>query len=233
MSREKIVAFLPCRKGSERVVNKNVRDFAGIEGGLTTIKLDQLLETGLIDEIVVSTDDPVVRDLAASKTSRSAKPIRVLERAPELASSQTSTDQLIRHVGEIILDGAVLWTHVTNPFVSAVTYDESIELYHQGVAQGDADSLMSVDVLQKFIWDGNGPINYDRNEEKWPRTQTIPELYEVNSAIFICSSDTYRKSGDRVGGSPIKYPMHFPQSIDIDTMVEFELAEKLWAAGTR
>ena len=31
---DKIAFFLPTRKGSERVKNKNTRPFAGIEGGL-------------------------------------------------------------------------------------------------------------------------------------------------------------------------------------------------------
>lgn len=26
--------FLPCRKGSERIPNKNTKDFAGVKGGL-------------------------------------------------------------------------------------------------------------------------------------------------------------------------------------------------------
>lgn len=45
MSRnEKFAFFLPTRKGSERVQNKNTRTFAGIEGGLLKLKLNQLLE---------------------------------------------------------------------------------------------------------------------------------------------------------------------------------------------
>ena len=33
-----ITAFLPCRKGSQRIPDKNVKPFAGIEGGLLKIK---------------------------------------------------------------------------------------------------------------------------------------------------------------------------------------------------
>ena len=38
---DKIAFFLPTRKGSERVVNKNTRTFAGVEGGILKIKLQQ------------------------------------------------------------------------------------------------------------------------------------------------------------------------------------------------
>lgn len=51
---EKIAFFLPTRKGSERVKNKNTRPFADIEGGLVENKIKQLLSTKHIDEILFS-----------------------------------------------------------------------------------------------------------------------------------------------------------------------------------
>lgn len=47
MANNKIAFYLPTRKGSERVKNKNTRNFAGIEGGLVENKLNQLLATNL------------------------------------------------------------------------------------------------------------------------------------------------------------------------------------------
>jgi CMP-N-acetylneuraminic acid synthetase len=41
---EKIAFFLPTRKGSERVKNKNTRPFADIEGGLVENKIKQKIE---------------------------------------------------------------------------------------------------------------------------------------------------------------------------------------------
>lgn len=42
--KERIAFFLPTRKGSERVKNKNTKPFAGIEGGLMENKIKQLVE---------------------------------------------------------------------------------------------------------------------------------------------------------------------------------------------
>ena len=52
MASNKVAFYLPTRKGSERVINKNTRPFAGLEGGLVQNKVKQLLETKLIDEII-------------------------------------------------------------------------------------------------------------------------------------------------------------------------------------
>lgn len=57
MNNNKITFYLPTRKGSERVKNKNTRPFADIEGGLVENKVKQLLTTKLIDEIIFSSND--------------------------------------------------------------------------------------------------------------------------------------------------------------------------------
>ena len=43
-----IAFFLPTRKGSERVKNKNTRPFAGIQGGLMENKIRQLVASKLL-----------------------------------------------------------------------------------------------------------------------------------------------------------------------------------------
>ena len=47
-----ITVFIPCRAGSERVPEKNTRSFAGLDGGLLKIKLDQILRIKLVDKII-------------------------------------------------------------------------------------------------------------------------------------------------------------------------------------
>lgn len=52
-----VSCFLPCRKGSERVLRKNIKPFGGYEFGLIQIKLAQLLACEALDEVVLSTND--------------------------------------------------------------------------------------------------------------------------------------------------------------------------------
>lgn len=226
--KDKVIAFLPCRKGSERVKEKNTRSFAGIEGGLTKIKLDQLIACPEIDEITVSTDDPVVMSLAEIAAQKTDKPVHIKERPSHLAESSTSTDTLIRHIPEIISQGIVLWTHVTAPFVDNETYSHAIRRFWETTKQNEHDSLMAVNEVQTFLWNANGPVNYDRNKEKWPRTQTLPKWYEVNSAFFIATIESYIMESDRIGINPYMYELGFPESVDIDTEEQFYFAEWTW-----
>lgn len=221
----KISVFLPCRAGSERVPHKNTRTFAGIEGGLLKIKLQQLITCNAIDTIVLSTNDEEVIQLAETISSDKIK----IDRRPEhLATSSTSTDDLVKYVPSIISEGAVLWTHVTSPFIDGKIYEEAINTYKEVLSKGENDSLMSVTALRTFIWNKEGAVNYDRNKEKWPRTQTIEPLYEINSGIFLADIDIYKNLQDRIGQKPFLFENNDIDSFDIDWEEDFFIAEAIY-----
>lgn len=217
-----MTVFLPCRAGSERVPFKNTRDFAGIKGGLLRLKLESLAGIKEIDCIVVSTNDPevmrIVRELNISK-------VRVDERPAHLATSSTSTDDLIKYVPKIIDDEHIIWTHVTSPFLSKESIVKAIHIYHD---EDQYDSVMSVNKVQTFLWSKDGAINYDRTIEKWPRTQTIKPIFEVNSGFFISSRSNYLKLEDRIGHKPYLFETSGNEAVDIDWPEDFELAEFIY-----
>ncbi|MEX9851025.1 MULTISPECIES: acylneuraminate cytidylyltransferase family protein [Providencia] len=223
-----ITAFLPCRKGSQRIKDKNVKIFAGVSGGLLEIKLKQLLACKEIDKIIVSSNDD--RVLSFSNKINHSK-IIIDERPEHLGNSQTTTDELIKYVPTIIKEGSILWTHVTSPFVTSEIYTNLINTYKEKFLEG-YDSLLTAKKIQSFLWNSNEPINYDRNIEKWPRTQTIEPIYEVDSAAFIASLDIYKKHNDRIGLKPFIYAQGALDSIDIDWPEDFTIAEKIFEYKT-
>lgn len=211
------------RAGSERVPQKNTKPFAGVDGGLCSIKLKQLLESSLIEQIFISTNDPDVIGIANEFNSTK---VNVLRRPEELASSETSTDELIKYVSQIMPDGHILWTHVTSPFIDADIYDSIIKSYLHNTDK--YDSLMTVTQIQKFIWNDTSPINYDSSIEKWPRTQTLEPLWEVNSGAFITTRETYRKRMDRIGSRPYLFSLNGIASFDVDWPIDFNIAESIY-----
>lgn len=211
------------RAGSERVPQKNTKHFAGIDGGLCSIKLRQLLESKLIKNIFVSTNDPVVKSFCDRFNSDR---IKIIQRPNELASSSASTDDLIRYVPKIMPAGHILWTHVTSPFIGPDIYDRIIVTYLEKI--GEYDSLMTVTKRQKFIWNNTEPISYNRLVEKWPRTQTIEPLWEVNSGAFIATKEIYKKNIDRIGKKPYLYQLSEEVAFDIDWLSDFRMAETLY-----
>lgn len=223
----KVTCFLPCRAGSQRVVRKNIKPFASYEHGLIEIKLRQLLAAEGIDEVVLTTNDA---DILAYAESLDEPRLRLHRRVEELSSSATSTDQLVAHALELIPEGHILWTHVTSPFITAKHYDEVIQTYREQREQG-YDSLMTTTAIHGFLWQDEQPLNYDRTIEKWPRTQTLAPVHEVNSGAFLAPAALYRELDDRIGRRPYLYAMDKFTSFDIDWPEDFVIAECLVEKG--
>lgn len=219
----RVNVFLPMRKGSERIFQKNTREFADVDGGLCKIKLDQLLKCKYVDKIIVSTNDPLVFKIIKKFNSDR---ILIIDRPEALGSSATSTDDLIQYVPQIMPDGFILWTHVTSPFLTAEVYDQIIQSFLDNFPE--YDSLMTVTKIQKFLWDDTKPINYDRCTEKWPRTQTLKPIWEVNSGAFLASKEIYLKRKDRIGIKPYLFSLDADLALDIDWMSDFKMAETLF-----
>ena len=197
-----IGVFLPCRSGSERVPKKNVKKFASYEGGLIELKLAQLVSAEELDYVLISSDEVGVLECAQAFQAGHGEKIRIHEREKSLCLNTTTTDQLIQHAASVMGDSdVILWTHVTSPFFDGLSYSRALSQYQSAIKTG-YDSLMTVNKLTGFIWDESGPVNYDRSPVKWPFTQTIKPMYEVNSACFIASRKIYEERIDRIGSTP-------------------------------
>jgi N-acylneuraminate cytidylyltransferase len=219
-----ISVFLPTRKGSERVINKNTRDFNNISGGLLFLKISELLKAELIDEIILSTNDSLSIEIASRFNSSK---IIIDERPEELAQSNTSLLDLVAYVPTVCKYSNILWTHVTSPFIEASDYDKMIETYFNQLQFG-YDSLMTVKAIKNFVWDETLKDIVNRvNDEKWPRTQDLKVLFEIDSAAFINSKEIYLSDKNRIGQNPYLYELSGIKGFDIDWQDDFNLAEKL------
>ena len=227
MNNKKITCFLPCRKGSERVIRKNIKPFAGNEFGLIQVKLNQLLKTKNINEIILTTNDD---DILSYAEGLNESRIKLHKRDEDLSASTTSTDTLVAHALDLITTGNIIWTHVTSPFINAKHYDEIIKKYYECLAEG-YDSLMTTTELYAFLWQEEQPLNYDRSLEKWPRTQTLKPVHEVNSGAFIAPVSVYKNLNDRIGNKPLLYPLDKLVSHDIDWPEDFIIAECIAEKG--
>ncbi len=224
-----ITVFLPCRKGSQRIKNKNTRPFAEIDGGLTRLKLEQLSKLCGVSEIILSTNDEEIIEIGKSTN---ISHLQIDRRPEDLCSNDATTDDLIKYVPTLTKNEHILWTHVTSPFIKTQTYEDAINKYFE-VIKDKYDSLMSVTKLQTFIWDQNGPLNYNREVRKWPFTQSLAPVYEVNSGIFISSHDNYIACDDRIGNKPYLYSLDHREAFDIDWEDDYQMAETMFKQSLR
>ena len=222
-----VIAVVPCRAGSERVKNKNTRPFAEIPGGLLELKLSQLAAVAELEEIIVSTNDPAVAEFARGFSAEQDSRVTVIDRPDELGRSSTPMSEFIQYLGALRDQGTMLMTHVTHPFVTAAVFQELIEAWHRAQQRGH-DSLLTVTKLHTFLWDAQRrPFNYDDAEEKWPRSQDIAPLFEINHAAYLIPFRRVREIGDRVGENPALHEMSGEAVMDIDWDDEFALLQDI------
>ena len=144
-----VKAFLPCRSGSQRVKNKNIKKFHKYKFGLVELKLKQLLKVKEINQIILSTDD--LKIIRYARNLRSNK-IKIDIRPKKLASSKTKTDDLISYASKLFAkDDHILSTHVTSPFFDEKNYKDAIDVYKKKIKE--YDTLVGANVVQDFIFD--------------------------------------------------------------------------------
>lgn len=222
--KETVAFFLPTRKGSERVKNKNTRPFGNISDGLVGNKLRQLLKTRHIDEIIFSSNDERCIQIAEQYSDSR---LRIIPRPEELCLCTTNLQDLIKYVPTVTDADHIVWGHVTTPLVNENIYDAAIETYFKEL-NNHHDSLISVKEIKNFLLTENAKLINNSTSIPWPRTQDLSPIYEINHAMFIAKRDVYIKYQDRIGHNPYLYLMDGLHSQDVDWEEDFILAELIY-----
>jgi CMP-N-acetylneuraminic acid synthetase len=218
----RIAALVPMRHNSERVPNKNFRDFAGKP--LYHWIINALLETAAVTEVVIDTDSQTIREQA----QESFPEVRVIERPSHLRDGAIPMNEVLLNTIDQIDADFYLQTHSTNPLLQAHTIDKAIAAF---LASRDRhDSLFGVTRWQTRLYDNIGkPINHD--PAVLLRTQDLSPIYEENSNIYIFDHKTLKQRGNRIGKTPLLFQIDRLESLDIDDEEAFLLAEAVALAG--
>lgn len=217
----KIIVLLPMKSHSERVKNKNMRDFDGIP--LYHAVMKSLLGSKYVDKVVINTDSKIIADDAKYNFGDS---VVIINRPKNIQGGDVSMNVIIDY-DLTKLDGEhFMQTHSTNPLLTTETIDKAIEKYFRNIDV--YDSLFSVTKVQTRFYDKNAkPINH--NPEELLRTQDLEPLYEENSNFYFFSKNSFNNVGKkRIGLKPQIFELNKLESVDIDEPEDFILAELLY-----
>jgi len=210
------------RHGSERAPGKNHRVFQGKR--LCCWVIDALLDSGVVDEVLVDTDSPPVREICGAYPAG----VRVVDRPAELAGGTVSMNDVISHDLGLIDADVVMQTHATNPLLRAGTIEAALGFYRRGLPTHD--SLFTVTRRQTRFYTASGsPLNHD--PEVLERTQDLEPCYEENSCLYVFSPSSFRETGRRIGRLPLMLELDPAESVDIDDERDFVLAEAVASSG--
>lgn len=221
-----LVALIGARGGSKGLPGKNIRSCGGKP--LIQWTIDAALACGYIDEVVVSTDDEAIREVAID-CGASAPFLRPADLATDTASSESF---LAHAIDELATMGKhfdyLLNLQPTTPLRTARHLKEAIEEYFER-RQSPHETLISVyEVPSKMQWlmsIDNGLLEFCfDNKVGGLRRQDAPSYYLPNGAIYIYPADLIREGVFSKPTHP--YVMPAVSSIDIDNLEEFEEAAR-------
>jgi CMP-N-acetylneuraminic acid synthetase len=214
---KKITALIPMKGNSERVKNKNIRDFAGQP--LLTHVIETFSKSKYISNIIINTDSQKIADLAKSVSDK----VIIHERPEEICGDYVSMNDIINHDIQQVEEEYFIQTHVTNPLLTLESVDKAIEFYFENKA--NYNSIFSVTKIQtRLFWEDGKPVNH--NPKELIRTQDLPPVFEENSNFYIFSKEAFVEAGGkRIGTKPKMFEIGQIESMDIDNEDDFILSE--------
>lgn len=215
-----VAAIIPARGGSKRVERKNLRPLAGVPLLAHTIRAAQGASS--VSEVFVSTEDPEIAEAARGYGAT------VIDRPAELATDTAGTEPVLLHAVEWLTQHRsrpeiVVLLQATSPLRPARPIDEAVRKVMAG-----ADSCISVSRNDHHYWigslDGDRFVP-ERDLRVRPRTQEIPAKYHEDGAIYAVRTEFLVREKLRMGGDLRAVVLEPHETLDIDTLDQFELAE--------
>ena len=222
---------IPARGGSRRVPRKNVRPLGGKP--LLCYAIAAALEAGVCDRVHVSTDCEEMAGVAAENGAA------VIMRPAELATDEASTESALLHaldsLGMPAGEDAPRWIMTlppTSPFRGAANIRQAARMAAE--ADESVDAIFTVHEHRGDFWRGD-PLapGFSRLFPGAPRrTQDREPLWEENSAIYLTRVSALRRTGFILGTNPRGLPISPLAGLDINTELDFAVAESLLDAAS-
>lgn len=213
-----ITALIPCRGGSTRVKDKNIRPFANTTLLENKINICMSLKSeGLVDRILVNSDSEAILSVAKKY------PVDIHRRDDYYASSACPAYEYFEHIANCTNTKHVLLCQVTCPLISIKTYRNAIKKYFDIINGDEYDSVVSTHPVKCHMWMNNRPLNYILNES--PNSQDLPNIQRITYGINIINKELMIENRNAIGKKPYMLYLDEHESIDIDTHFDFEFAE--------
>ena len=222
------LAIITARGGSKRIPGKNYQPFCGKP--ILYYSIDAALASGVFAEVMVSTDDEHIADLARARGA-----VVPFMRSAETAGDFATTDEVILEVLRAYEQrgrsfGAFCCIYPTAPFLTPERLREAMALLKE------ADSVMPVVPFsyppQRGLQiDGNGYIRRTHPEYAQVRSQDLEPMYHDCGQFYACRTSVFlaEKTTDVERLVPLLLTEMEVQ--DIDTLADWEIAELKYKRG--
>lgn len=221
------IAIITARGGSKRIPRKNLRAFLGKP--IIAYSIAAALESGLFDEVMVSTEDAEIAALAKA-LGASVPFLRSAENASDHATTKDVLQEVIGQYAERgVTPDVACCIYPTAPFVTAEKLVAAFELQKES----GADTVLPIARFSFPIW-RSFRKDEDRVSYNWPefaqqRSQDVqPAYYDAGQFYFFRPAILIEKN-ELVTDNTIGIEMSSLDVHDIDDEDDWDMAELKYA----
>ena len=219
-----ILVVIPARGGSKGIPHKTIKKLNGKE--LITYSIDVARQLTSDDNICVSTDDDNI--IATVENYGLKVPFK---RPIELATDSAGTNGVLLHALDFYENqgrtyDVIVLLQPTSPFRSIDSLSAAVDLYTP-----DVDMVVSVKeavtnpYYNSFEENDKGLLVISKGEGLIERRQDAPKVWEFNGSIYVINTTRLKEVGLSRLNRIKKYVMDDFHSIDLDTMMDWYMAE--------
>lgn len=210
----KVVAIIPIKSNSERIIRKNFQIIGGKP--LYTHIINHALEANVFEKVIVDTDSEEISAYALSKGAV------IIQRKPSLTKNTANGNDLLKHHGNITLHAFDLYFQLfaTAPFLKPETIRECVMKLEDSL---DHDSIFTATEEKGWFWMNGNPVNF--RPEILPRSQDATHMVKETTGLYGITKESLVKYGCRIGAKPIVHLVSHTEAIDIDELDDLERAQ--------
>jgi N-acylneuraminate cytidylyltransferase len=224
------VACIFARAGSKGVPNKNIQTFNGKPLISWTVEL--ALEVKQIHEVFVSTDSEEIAEIARM-AGASIPFIRPSELATDTSPEWHSWQHFIKFLAD--KDGRLPEIFLSLPATSPLRSTIDIENCLNEFKKGRADFVVGITHSERspyFNMVKKGEDNQVdlviQQVDKYSRRQDTPEVFDLTTVCYVGKPSTILTKNSIFEGKVAGVEIPRERAIDIDTELDFQIAEFLF-----
>ena len=220
----KLLCIIPARGGSKRIPHKNIALFKGEP--IISYSIKAVQESGIADEIMVSTDDQAIADVA----------IKYGAKVPFFRDASTSNDKagvaavLVEVVNEYKRRGMefdyVLSVYATQPLLKP---ENLVKAFGQLSTTEGAESICTVEAYsyppQRATVIVDGELKQLHPENYYARSQDLQKIYHDCNQFFLFKTYALMRDQKLYTKHTLPFILAESESQDIDTMEDWKLME--------
>lgn len=220
----KCLAIIPARGGSKRIPHKNIKPFLGKP--IIAYSIKSAIDTKLFDEIMVSTDDEEIANIARLEGA-SVPFLRSVDNANDFA---TLADVMVEVVNSYkAIDKEFDLICCLLPTAPLVTSRDLLSAYDQ-LVKSDFDSIcpvvaFSYPIYRSLYLDEKGILKMNWPEYRFSRSQDLPTAYHDSGTFYWIRRDSLLKDKKLFSDNGTAIVLDEMRVQDIDTETDWALAE--------